>query len=219
MATTDPRVPVPAIQSQKAAVRTRLLELRRTREFDRIAAASAIFSRLLALPEFAAKGPAYFHVGKEASGEVPTGFMIVELLRRGVVVCLPKTLVAEGTLAFARVRRFPQDLARGAFGVLEPLPWCFSRPAPTPSCVVVPGVAFDEFGNRLGYGKGYYDAFLSGLAALKPRPSFVGLAWEFQVIPRLPTTPHDVPVDVVVTEARVARRGDEKLVRGKATNE
>ncbi len=66
--------------------------------------------------------------------------------------------------------------------------------------VIVPGIAFDERGYRLGYGKGYYDAFLAGRAAVK-----VGLAFEELLVNRIPEEAHDVPMDLIVTEQRVIR--------------
>ena len=62
--------------------------------------------------------------------------------------------------------------------------------------VLVPGIAFDPLGNRVGFGTGYYDRFLSGLAAPK-----VALAFSLQIIDSVPHSPRDVPVDWIVTES------------------
>ncbi|MCM8816534.1 MAG: 5-formyltetrahydrofolate cyclo-ligase [Candidatus Omnitrophica bacterium] len=67
--------------------------------------------------------------------------------------------------------------------------------------VIVPGVAFDVGCNRLGRGKGFYDRFLPHCNGLK-----IGLAFEFQILNELPLSPDDVPVDFVITEARIIRR-------------
>ena len=63
--------------------------------------------------------------------------------------------------------------------------------------MVVPGVGFDLHGHRLGYGRGYYDRVLAGESR---RPTLVGLCFEQQVVDRLPRDPHDVCVDLLITE-------------------
>ena len=73
-------------------------------------------------------------------------------------------------------------------------------PATEIDLVVVPGVAFDAAGRRLGRGRGHYDATLAGLPAGAAR---IGLAFELQLVPEIPEEPHDVRLDAVVTEARV----------------
>jgi 5-formyltetrahydrofolate cyclo-ligase len=94
----------------------------------------------------------------------------------------------------------PGTLAPGAFGIPEP-----QTGAPLPLAVdeavlfVVPGLAFDLRGIRLGRGGGYYDRTLARYA----RARRLGLAYEFQVLPALPATRDDVAMDAVVTEARV----------------
>ena len=66
--------------------------------------------------------------------------------------------------------------------------------------IVVPGVGFDLKGNRLGYGKGYYDRFLVNTDTPK-----IALAYEFQIIDNIPTTNNDIPVNIIVTENRIIR--------------
>jgi 5-formyltetrahydrofolate cyclo-ligase len=59
-------------------------------------------------------------------------------------------------------------------------------------------VAFDIHGHRLGYGKGYYDRLLKKIKGLK-----VGLAYDFQIVDKLPVEPHDIPVDLIITPTRI----------------
>ena len=82
--------------------------------------------------------------------------------------------------------------------------------------ILVPGAAFDEEGGRLGYGKGYYDKLLSGPGSSGTRPEgrrgtrlpIIALAYELQIRQRpLPVLPHDVRVDLIVTEERVIACG------------
>ena len=71
--------------------------------------------------------------------------------------------------------------------------------------VLVPGVAFDARGHRLGYGGGFYDRLLPGVPVTAPR---VAGAFEMQIVDQVPTAPHDVGDDVVVTERRTLRCHD-----------
>ena len=72
--------------------------------------------------------------------------------------------------------------------------------------VIIPGIAFTEDGHRIGYGKGYYDRYLAGYAAGK-MPVIIAPVFEFQIVPHIPVGPHDVPVDIIVTEDRILRIG------------
>ncbi len=93
------------------------------------------------------------------------------------------------------------DLQPGAFGVLEPVgSTCVS--ASDLDMLVVPGVAFDLEGYRLGYGKGFYDRALHcGLS----RGTLVGLCYEFQLVAELPIETHDIGMDLLITEERLFR--------------
>ena len=88
------------------------------------------------------------------------------------------------------------DLVRGAFGVSEPKP---NAPEVRPVLVLVPLLAFDEAGRRLGYGAGFYDRTIEGLRALGPVTT-VGLAYEAQKLKRVPTAGHDAGLDWILTE-------------------
>jgi 5-formyltetrahydrofolate cyclo-ligase len=68
--------------------------------------------------------------------------------------------------------------------------------------VIIPGIAFSELGQRIGYGKGYYDRYLAEYP-LDAMPHIIAPAFEFQIVPSFPTIAHDVPVDVIVTEDRI----------------
>lgn len=97
-----------------------------------------------------------------------------------------------------------RGLAPGGFGLLEPGPGA-ARLAPSElDWILVPGLLFAaSTGHRLGYGKGYFDRALAPLADGRAAPLFVGYAFEAQLRDQVPHGPHDVPVDLLVTEARV----------------
>jgi 5-formyltetrahydrofolate cyclo-ligase len=89
------------------------------------------------------------------------------------------------------------SLQRGRFGILEPCGApCVIHPQEI-GCIVVPGIAFDTRGGRLGFGKGYYDRFLRQLPATTYR---CGLAFSVQVVPCVPQAPHDICMHGIVTE-------------------
>jgi 5-formyltetrahydrofolate cyclo-ligase len=82
-------------------------------------------------------------------------------------------------------------------------------PVLTPDLLLVPLVGFDPAGYRLGYGGGYYDRTL---AAIQPRPLAIGIGFEQQALATIHPQPHDIPMDYIVTESRVARREQHRLV-------
>lgn len=136
--------------------------------------------------------------------EVRTHELIRQLLAEGRRVVVPVVDRERQALQHAEITRF-DELQPGAFGILEPPPERRRLVQPEDlDVVLVPGVAFDRFGNRLGYGGGYYDGFLKGLDAVK-----IGLAYAFQLVDRLPTNARDQRVDYVVTEAGVFKPGNE----------
>jgi 5-formyltetrahydrofolate cyclo-ligase len=118
--------------------------------------------------------------------------------RMGKKVAYPR--VRERILEFVEVSG-PKELSPGSFGILEPK----GSEAISPGLLdvlVVPGVAFDLAGYRLGYGKGFYDRFLH----FSTRPGvLVGLCFESQIITALPRETHDVRMDMLVTEERTLR--------------
>lgn len=94
----------------------------------------------------------------------------------------------------------PTQLRRGRFGILEPYGTQVAIPPEEIGSIMVPGVAFDYRGGRLGFGKGYYDRFLAQLPATTYR---CGLAFGIQIVPCVPQTSHDICMHGIVTEQGV----------------
>jgi 5-formyltetrahydrofolate cyclo-ligase len=128
--------------------------------------------------------------------EVPTRPLFEALARAGTPCLLPR--VAPGRrLVFALVERW-EDLHPGGYGVLEPHA---AAPVFDPGdgdVVVVPGVAFDREGRRLGRGKGYYDRTFP--PSDRPQPWLFGVASEAQIVESVPADSHDRAMDAIVTE-------------------
>ena len=128
--------------------------------------------------------------------EVQTWQMIEEMLRKGKRVVVPVARPHTKRLRLSEVRNPAVELARGAHGVLEPHPWAL-RPVSVRDVdlVLVPGLAFDRQGHRLGHGQGYFDRFL---ARVPKDVSTIGLAFRFQLVDCLPTASHDHAVQTVL---------------------
>ena len=134
--------------------------------------------------------------------EVQTRPIIEKALADGKRVAVIVTDVPTKRLSFSEIESFEDDLAPGTFGIPEPKPGKV-RPVPFAEADVflVPLVAWDERGRRLGYGAGYIDRALAGAKGVTK----VGLALETQRLARIPESRFDVPLDVIVTERRVVR--------------
>lgn len=129
-------------------------------------------------------------------GEVPVRECFTALRRKAMAIYFPR--VAEETrLEFARIDAWEQ-LVRGYRGICEPDPSLPAVPIRELDVLVIPGVAFDLEGRRLGWGKGFYDRALRGYRGFR-----IGLAYDFQILESLPEDPHDERVDAVISEKRL----------------
>ncbi len=131
--------------------------------------------------------------------ELPTRPLFDAVVEKGGAALLPRTADPPG-LEFFAVEHW-EDLRPGAFGVLEPQNDGAAVCLMPGDLVVVPGVAFDEDGYRLGHGKGYYDrAFATELGDV---PTLVGFGYEFQIVGAVPHDHRDRQMDAIVTDQKV----------------
>jgi 5-formyltetrahydrofolate cyclo-ligase len=153
--------------------------------------------RFLGLPEVGAAAVVmiYWSFGSEP----PTAPLLTALHDRGVATALPRI---DGDALVVRSYAPGEPLTATSFGAREPLGG--ERLDPTAiDLVLVPGVAFDRHGHRVGYGGGFYDRFLP---STRPEAVRAAMAYEVQVLDRdLPAGAFDLPVGIVVTEARTLR--------------
>ena len=133
--------------------------------------------------------------------EVQTEQLIRDSFKLGKTVIVPITPREGNHLVFSRISDFSQ-LRPGSSGILEPEPESIQIVAlEKAEMVVVPIVAWDERGFRLGHGKGFFDIALSS-----PKVgTTIGLAFEAQRVKQLPIEPHDIPLKMIVTEDRILR--------------
>ena len=127
--------------------------------------------------------------------EVCTRQLIDELIADGKTVLLPKVLDA-GRMELRRYTG-PHDLTEGAYGIMEPVGEPFTDYALI-DIALIPGMAFDAAGHRLGRGRGYYDRFLNSQWSMVNGQWLIGLCFDFQKVPVLPSDDHDIPVDIVI---------------------
>ena len=122
-----------------------------------------------------------------------------EALREGKRVLLPKVRGRE--IYLGEIKALEKDVEKGSFGILEPKEVSFKKVSPQEiDLVILPGIAFDLKGGRIGYGKGYYDRFLRKLPKRIP---LIGLAYDFQVVKNIFGKKHDRRVSKVITETRI----------------
>jgi 5-formyltetrahydrofolate cyclo-ligase len=197
----------PQTMTSKSEVRRIVLARRDALRCEERAARSArAGDRLLSLPEFRAAGMVMFFVS--FGSEVATLPMISRALAARVRVAAPHTDTTLRALVPREVRDPQRDLRPGVWGIPEPGPDCPPVPLDGIEAVIVPAVAWDGGGFRVGYGGGYYDRFLPQVAAAR----WIGLGFELQVLPEVPRGRRDLPVDVLVTEEKVRRfrRGERR---------
>lgn len=190
--------------SSKEAARSRLRRVRAALAVDaRARADAALARRVLALPELAGAHTVFTYLS--VGSEVDTLGLVEHMLSRGLVVAAPCVTGPRGLVWRRVVSR--DRLVPAAYGLREP---DASSPVVEASAVgaadvaIVPGLAFDRLGYRLGYGGGYYDTFLQDFDGVS-----IGLSREAFLFESLAgqglLEPHDVPVDIVVTERAVVR--------------
>lgn len=181
----------------KTSIRDDLLVRRRQLSLEGCLLKSrSIQERLQQTPEF--QGAVRLALYSPILNEVFTEELFHAARRQSKTVAYPR--VRGASLEFVEVADL-RELSPGAFGVLEPRG---ARLVPVESLdlLVIPGVAFDRSGFRLGYGKGFYDRALH--RCLKSG-RLIGLAFDFQLVTALPAEVHDVGMDMIVTEARLLR--------------
>lgn len=182
----------------KKGVRARLLAQRRLLLPDEFLRHSrALQERFLASPVYRSAGSVALY--SPVHGEAGTDIVFRSALEDEKVAVFPE--VVGDHLVFRRVSSLHQ-LKPGGFGVLEPGIICPEVDVRNIDVVVVPAVGFDLSGNRIGYGKGYYDR---ALHLLEGSGRLAGFSFDFQVLEEIAGEPHDVKVDWIFTESRVVQ--------------
>ena len=131
-----------------------------------------------------------------AFNEVRTEMIIDTLLQSGISVCAPVTNTENTSITPYYIKDM-KNLTRGAFKIAEP-PRNSEAMKEDIDAIIIPGVAFDKKGNRMGFGKGYYDRFLWDFAGIK-----IGICYDFQLLDKIPHISHDIAMDYIISEDEI----------------
>lgn len=172
----------------KSIIKENMLEKRKY--INHIELSKSIFDKLKETDEFKKAKSVMFYLSKP--GEVITTEFLKEVDKDIIVPVVEGDDIIPAYL-------LNQDFEKGMFGINEPKNKLFTKKENI-DLVIVPGIAFDEKGNRIGYGKGYYDKFLKDLNVPK-----IALAYDFQIIDKVDAQKHDIPMDKIITEKRVIK--------------
>ncbi|HEY1543664.1 MAG TPA: 5-formyltetrahydrofolate cyclo-ligase [Xanthobacteraceae bacterium] len=184
------------IASQKAEIRKAATARRDALPApERAAAAAAIAARPLAVPIAPGAIVSGFSVLKSEINPVP---LMRAFATAGARLALP-VVMGKGRPLTMRAWAFGEPLNSGVWGIREPPP---EAPEVFPDILIVPLLAFDRTGNRIGYGAGYYDMTIARLRGMKSVVT-MGIAYAAQEIAQVPTTPRDATLDLVLTEREV----------------
>ena len=154
---------------------------------------SQIAERLFNRPEYRDARIIYCYMSFK--DEADTASIIDESLRLGKQVALPR-VSGKRKMEFFFISG-QKDLVTGFMGIKEPAGYCLEASATSEDALVLlPGLAFDRSGARLGYGGGFYDTYLAKHAGCKK----AALAYSAQIAPEIPTEPVDVKTDMIITE-------------------
>ncbi|MEW6104063.1 MAG: 5-formyltetrahydrofolate cyclo-ligase [bacterium] len=176
----------------KDEIRKNITKIRDSQSSEEILEKSKkIKEKIFSLPEFKETPNVLFYYS--FGSEVRTDIMILECKKR---IFLPK--VSGEKLEIFEIKSL-DEVKPGYCGILEPIT---KNPVKLDDIelVIVPGIAFDKRGFRIGYGRGYYDRLLPLLFCKK-----IGLAFSLQIVNKIPNTPKDIRIDKIVTEDRVIK--------------
>lgn len=188
------------IKEEKAALRSHYRALReampqeKKQKLDRM-----IFQKLMTLREYERAAVVFCYVSKDI--EVNTMPILEQVLSSGRMLAVPRCIPGTPHMDFYEIHSL-DDLAPGSFGLLEPkIESCRKVTDVSSGLCILPGFCFDRDGYRLGYGKGYYDRFLSAFSG----PA-AGICYSSFVIDALPHGYFDQRADIMVTEKYIHRQ-------------
>jgi len=178
-----------SVNIQKAALRKHLLEKRDATSAElRDISSERIHQNLKRITSFTNSQniACYFPIGSE----IDTHNIMLDMLEQDKNLLLPR--IVNNNLEFCIVPNL-EKLEKGSFEIMEPKDSC--KKAERIDCILVPTIAVSKSGVRLGYGKGYYDRFLSSTDAVK-----ISLTYSKQIVKSIPSDSHDIKIDWIVTE-------------------
>jgi 5-formyltetrahydrofolate cyclo-ligase len=184
----------------KDNLRKEMLEKRKTMETQNVSSFSnKIISSIMELPEFINSKNIMLYLS--FNNEVNTYPLARWCLDNGKTIIAPYCIQSQREIVPYKITNLMNDLTKSTFGVMEPNHNLLSKVnIEDIDLIIVPGVVFDEHCNRIGFGAGYYDRFLP--KRLKSTPA-IGIAYDYQIIDKVPTGEYDVPLDFIITQERI----------------
>ena len=188
-------------------IKSRKIEIRRSifarrdalSKEERSEKSAAIMERLFDFANFLEARIVLFFMGY--NNEVDTEPMVRKALEVEKVIALPLVNTKKKEIVPFKIDNLDRDIRPGYRGIREPIPErCKQIPVQYINLAIIPGVAFDERGGRIGHGMGVYDRFIPQLDITTRK---VALAFECQIVPQIPMEPHDRYTDIIITEKRI----------------
>ena len=176
-----------------------LIERKNMRIEDVTDFSNKIIDTIKELPEF--KNSKNIMLYLSFNNEVNTYPLVKWCLDNDKTVIAPYCVQRSKEIVPYKITNLSNDLIKSTFGVMEPNHNLLEKVnIEDIDLILVPGVAFDEHCNRIGFGAGYYDRFLCKKSKNTPA---IGMAYNYQIIDKVPTDEYDVPLDFIITEKRV----------------
>lgn len=144
--------------------------------------------------------------------EIKTNQLLDIILNENKMLCLPRTENEKMEFYYINSDEdFSEQTEIGEYGITVPKSnqdKLDLNSIPDKTLIIIPGLAFDERGNRLGKGKGYYDKFLAELLSTSEKEKILGIVgycYDFQIIDKVITEPNDIPVDYIISDKRIVK--------------
>jgi len=189
----DPKTKKAEIRKSTLARRDGLSKKERTEK------SKAVLNRLSEFANFLEARIVLFYLSHKS--EVDTKPMIRKAFQLEKIVALPMIDQEKGEIVPFKIGNLKKDTQPGYRGIPEPIPQrCKQIPVQHINLAIIPGIAFDERGGRIGYGTGFYDRFIPELDITTRK---VALSFECQIVPQIPMEPHDRYTDIIITEERI----------------
>lgn len=189
----------------KENLRKELMKKRKSlSDIDISRKSSQIEKRFFEMNEYKASQTILFYVSYD--NEVYTHEMIKKSMSEEKNIIVPVSNKENRTLILSKLDKW-ENLETGSYNILEPKKECIEKISlDIIDLIIVPGVGFDEQGHRIGHGMGYYDRLLKD----SRDASHIGLAFEIQIVDKIPIEKHDIPVEKIITEKRTVNCKDSR---------
>ncbi|TCO73130.1 5-formyltetrahydrofolate cyclo-ligase [Marinisporobacter balticus] len=184
----------------KKNIRQEILKKREVLSLDQVDAKSqTIFHQLTTLDFYKSAKTVMIYI--DFRNEVKTHCIIEDLLKSNKNVIIPISVPTTKEMILSQLLDPKEELVKGTYGILEPKERYIRKVDPAIlDLIIIPGVAFDRKGYRIGYGGGYYDRFLDKISEATPS---IALSFDLQIVDKVPNDSFDYPVDYIITETQI----------------